>query len=235
MQNVKFPRDVLREKSGACLDLAVFYAAAANAVGIKPYLAVVPGHCFPVFQLPEGGLIGIEATGVEGGLEQGKIASWEFVVKLASELLEKRMKERLIVLVDVHQLWARGVSNPELEPLPPDILSKWGIQIPKGGSSAPGPGPGPGPNTPQQPVTLLGWWQDINDGSVFGLNETNWEMYMNGQMIDSGTYRVQGNVITLQSSYTGNIVQFQYQFQNANMLIVVDQFGERSTLQRMRD
>ncbi|MAG56224.1 MAG: hypothetical protein CMJ83_08040 [Planctomycetes bacterium] len=52
VQNVKFPRDVIRDRSGTCIDLAILYASMANAIGLEAYLCVVPGPCFPVIKMP---------------------------------------------------------------------------------------------------------------------------------------------------------------------------------------
>ena len=71
VQNVKFPRDVIRDRSGTCIDLAILYASMVNAVGLEPHLALIPGHCFPVVRLPGGQLVAVEATGLAGGLRFG--------------------------------------------------------------------------------------------------------------------------------------------------------------------
>ena len=63
LQHVKYGRDVLRNKAGTCIDLAILYGSLCEAVGLKPVLFNIPGHCFPGVYLPKSGkLITVEAT-----------------------------------------------------------------------------------------------------------------------------------------------------------------------------
>jgi hypothetical protein len=62
-QHIKYGRDVLRNKAGTCVDLAILYASACEAVGLEPVLFGVPGHCFPAIRLPRSqSLVGVETT-----------------------------------------------------------------------------------------------------------------------------------------------------------------------------
>ena len=126
IQNVKFPRDVIRDRSGTCIDLAILYASMANAVGLKPYLAFIPGHCFPVIELPGGQQIGIEATGIGGGLNHGS-QSFEAVVDSGIKTLAKWQQDGRIYIIDLQDMWTKGIANPELPRLPPNILNDWKI------------------------------------------------------------------------------------------------------------
>jgi hypothetical protein len=169
VQNVKFPRDVLRDRSGTCIDLAIFYAAVANAVGLQPYLALIPGHCFPVLRVPSGTLVAVEATGVQGGIRAGS-ASFEDVFKYGIKELRESMDDGRIHLVDVQDLWTRGISPPELEVLPPDILQRWGVSLgdeggggggggrDAGGGGNAGGGGGGGGTTPPPTAGYAGTW-----------------------------------------------------------------------------
>ncbi len=127
VQNIKFPRDVIRDKSGTCIDLAILYASMVNAVGLKPLLALIPGHCFPVVMLPSGQPVGVEVTGVGGGLRFGT-APFDKALEFGTKELEDVLKDGRYYLIDVQNLWTRGVANPELETLPADILTRWGIR-----------------------------------------------------------------------------------------------------------
>lgn len=149
VQNVKFPRDVIRDRSGTCIDLAILYAAAASNLGIPSFLAVVPGHCFPIFRLPNGRFVGVEATGVGGGLKYGS-ASFDQMLAVGMKEMDHWENDGRYFLVDVRELWTQGVSNPELPELPADIMQRWGIttgekvtptDIPEGRSIAPGLSP----------------------------------------------------------------------------------------------
>lgn len=61
-QNIKYARDVLRNRAGTCIDLAVFWASAAKAVGLEAHVVLIPGHAYPVIKLPSGQMVPIEAT-----------------------------------------------------------------------------------------------------------------------------------------------------------------------------
>jgi hypothetical protein len=124
VQNVKYPRDVLRDRSGTCIDLAVLYAAMAHATGLPSYLCIVPGHCFPVVGLPDGGLAAVEVTGVGGGGRMGAKASpFGEVFLYGVRELEEALKGPH-VLVDLRTQWTHGVSCPELPPVGPDYVAK---------------------------------------------------------------------------------------------------------------
>ena len=153
VQNVKFPRDVLRDRSGTCIDLAILYAAAAGNVGIPSYLAVVPGHCFPVFRLPDGDLTAVESTGVGGGQRFGS-APFARMLEVGVEELVHWQEDGRILVADVRALWTQGVSNPELPDLEADILARWGLR--QGD-----PGPDGAPEPPREALDLtafVGTW-----------------------------------------------------------------------------
>jgi hypothetical protein len=124
IQNIKYPRDVLRDHSGTCVDLAILYASMANALGLKPYLVLTAGHCFPVIKLPSGTLLPVETTMLKGGLRFG-VGTFAAACRIAKENMAKAREGGKYVDVDVQQWWQSGISNPELERLPEDILQKW--------------------------------------------------------------------------------------------------------------
>lgn len=127
VQNVKYPRDVILDRSGTCIDLAILYASMVNAIGLNPVLALVPGHCFPIVLLPSGKYMAVEVTGIGAG--RGRHASFEDVVRIGNAEVEKYVKQSEDHhLVNVRRLWEIGVANPELDPLPADILERKGIQ-----------------------------------------------------------------------------------------------------------
>ena len=126
VQDVKFPRDVIRDKSGTCIDLAILQASMYYALGLKPYLAFISGHVFPVVGFESGTMISVEATGIEGGVQKGTLG-FEEAMKMAKGEFEESRKKGELVLVDVQAAWNRGIANPELESLPADVLKKWGI------------------------------------------------------------------------------------------------------------
>jgi hypothetical protein len=125
VQSLQYPRDTIHKRSGTCIDLAILYAAMLNSVNIDPFLVVIDGHCFPMARTPSGKLIPVEATGVGDGYE--KAMRFEEAVKSAVKTWQKVNQSGRFVLVDVRQSWMDGISNPELDAMPPDILEKWGI------------------------------------------------------------------------------------------------------------
>ncbi len=126
MQNVKFPRDVIKDKSGTCIDLAILYASMVNAVGLSPYLVIIPGHCFPAVAMPSGNVYGVETTLVAGGVRFGS-GPFKSALKEGMREFEEALSSGKYVLLPIPELWASGVSNPELDELPADILQRWGI------------------------------------------------------------------------------------------------------------
>ncbi len=52
-QHIKYTRDVLRNRAGTCVDLAVTWASVCEAVGLEPAIVLIPGHAFPAVRLPE--------------------------------------------------------------------------------------------------------------------------------------------------------------------------------------
>ena len=125
-QDIKFPRDVFRDKSGTCVDLAITYAALAEAVGLRANLMVVPGHTFAVVKLPSGKFVPVENTGLAGG---DKSVPFDKAVEYGSQELQKYLSDGLYYLVNVSEQWTTGrIPNPELQPLGVDFLAQSGIR-----------------------------------------------------------------------------------------------------------
>jgi hypothetical protein len=94
-----------------------------NAFGLKPVLAIVPGHCFPIVFLPSGKYAGVEVTGIGSG--RRKHESFDKVVEIGNaEATKYVVQSDDDQLVDVQHCWSVGVANPELESLPADILQR---------------------------------------------------------------------------------------------------------------
>ncbi|HIE44360.1 MAG TPA: transglutaminase domain-containing protein, partial [Candidatus Omnitrophica bacterium] len=130
-QDIKYPRDVLRDKSGTCVDLAILYASVCEAVGLETILVTIPGHAFPVVILPGGGLLPVECTAISGaavGQPQVRSLSFDKAVEFASKELQ-RLQIGMYYLVNVQEMWQQGVVSPELPPLKADIVQRWGWQL----------------------------------------------------------------------------------------------------------
>jgi hypothetical protein len=125
-QEIKYPRDVFRDKAGTCVDLAITYAALAEAVGLRAHLLLMPGHCFTLIQLPGGNMLPVENTGLSGGETR---MSFEQAIQAGARNLKKAREEGLLYLVEVSRELGEGrISNPELPPLGTDFLEKLGIR-----------------------------------------------------------------------------------------------------------
>lgn len=126
-QDIKYPRDVLRDKSGTCVDLAILFASTCEAVGLETVLALVPGHAFPVILLPDGQLLPVETTMLRG--PQGA-APFEKAVRLGLDQMAQ-FQVGMYYTVHVRELHQQGVVSPELPPLDADILQKWEWKLPQ--------------------------------------------------------------------------------------------------------
>ena len=138
-QHVKFGRDVLQNRSGTCIDLAILYASVCQAGGLEPMLVLLPGHCFPMVKLPEGGFQAVEATAVSGTPDGQKIP-FEAATQRGQKEWQDCLKDGMFYLVDIQKLRAAGVPSPELPDLPPSTLNDWGITVP-GDKAPPEPPP----------------------------------------------------------------------------------------------
>jgi len=46
VENIKLPREILRQRSGMCIELTTLLAAAVESIGLHPEIVIVPGHAF---------------------------------------------------------------------------------------------------------------------------------------------------------------------------------------------
>ncbi|MFC1806066.1 hypothetical protein ACFL09_03705, partial [Planctomycetota bacterium] len=121
-QHVKFGRDVLRNRAGTCIDLAILYASTCQAGGLEPCLVMIPGHCFPAIKLPGGGIQAVETTLCSGDAK-GNMIPFPKACQIGQKELNEAMQKGLFYLVDVQKLRAQGVPTPELPDLPPSALT----------------------------------------------------------------------------------------------------------------
>jgi hypothetical protein len=116
-QYVQYPKDTIDRKSGTCIDLAVCMSALMEAVGIKSYVALVPGHAIPLIQLPgSGDIIPIESTFIDQeyalshfpGTTSPDVTAEE-CIGLAQGEIDQYSNEGKLVLVDPEYWWQAGV------------------------------------------------------------------------------------------------------------------------------
>ncbi|QDA32125.1 cysteine protease [Thermococcus indicus] len=127
-EHIMFPRDVIRDKSGTCVDLALWFASLAMSQGLKAYIVLMPGHAFPLIELPSGAVIPVEATAINQGV------SFQEAVQIGMEKSWKMAMDGPHDIIDVAEEHSTGIVPPELPPLQADILSKWGISLNAGGN-----------------------------------------------------------------------------------------------------
>jgi len=116
-QYVQYPAETLSRTTGTCLDLAICYAALMEAVGIKSYVALIPGHAIPVIELPNSGeWYAIESTFIDKdyalshfpGETSPEVTAAECVDMAAAEL-DQAMQEGSFIMIDIEQAWKNGV------------------------------------------------------------------------------------------------------------------------------
>ena len=74
-QNVKLPGQSLRTGSANCIDGALVFASAFEALGLNPAIVMVTGHAFVALNLPDGRRLPIETTMVASHSFQDAVAS----------------------------------------------------------------------------------------------------------------------------------------------------------------
>ncbi len=128
-QHVKYGRDVLRNRAGTCIDLAILWASAAEAVGLEPHIVLVPGHAFPAVRLPNGNLIPLESTAI--GEE-----TFPQAVERGFATLQQWREDGRLMIVNIQELKAEGARSLDLPHLTEDVLAKWGYHFNLSGHAA---------------------------------------------------------------------------------------------------
>ena len=166
-QHVKYARDVLHNRAGTCIDLAILYASVTKAVGLRPVMFILPGHCFPAILLPEDNqLLPIETTGMTANVD------YETAVKKAFEEVRAARNDGRVYEINVTNFQNEGVDALELVPVPVDYLEKLGYtQFSRGGGHE-APGTGGGGQQQQQGGNYVGLSAcvDIRNGTNITVN-----------------------------------------------------------------
>lgn len=216
VQSMKFPRDVIRDRSGTCIELTALYCAMVHAVGLQSYMILVPGHAFPVVQLPSGKYLPVECTGIGGG-KRGGVATFEQVVAAATKTYEKWATEGLVIEVDIDEAWLKGVANPELEALPADVLQRWGtvLEFTASGDGAPRPAQPLEPRaTPEAEArAFVGNWTGTATQPLFGGQSLRWSFELTVAAAPNGALRADATGETRASNAWGG--QDRYRFDEA--------------------
>jgi hypothetical protein len=116
-QYVQYPAETLNRASGTCLDLAICMAALMEAVGIKSYVALIPGHAIPIIELPNSGeWYAIESTFIDKDYalshfpgETSPEVTAEECINIAADEINAAMDEGSYILIDIEKSWEQGV------------------------------------------------------------------------------------------------------------------------------
>ena len=116
VQSIRFPRDLIYGNSGLCIELALLWCALAQGAGIKAFLALIPGHAFPILRASDGTTFPVESTMVSGsfGGNLGKAATWEQAVISAQKELKENRNRPTTDILDMRELQSLGIRPPEL-------------------------------------------------------------------------------------------------------------------------
>ena len=197
-QHVKYGRDVLRNRAGTCVDLAIFYASACEAVGLQPTLILIPGHCYPGVVLPSGRPVAVEST---------MIGSKSFVdaFKYGCKKLSESMRGTAYI-VNILEMRNLGVHSLDLSDAKSTFLKDMGYKFT---AATPANSNNAGQNV--IPQKLVGKWifrgelngnkavaifQIAADGSYAGYMKVS-----NGQTFneesEEGRVRVRGDILQI--------------------------------------
>lgn len=195
VQELKYPRDVLRDKAGTCIELAILYAAVCESNGLKTALVLIPGHCFSVVELPSGRLLPVENTTVQGAAV-GKSGSFDQAVEIARKEMAE-LKPELFYMVNVRALQEMGIVSPELPELPPDTLGKWGfeLRLPAKGATPTAPAANRGPDNQADAGPLAGHWR------LSGVNKSSGQPVTIEIVIEHGSGGYAGRVAFVENDY----------------------------------
>lgn len=140
-QNIKYGRDVIRNRAGTCVDLAILWASVGKAAGLETGIVVIPGHAFPIIKLPSGTILSIESTMIGSGTVQE-------AAKKGDEMLAKA-KNGDSIIVEIDEYQNQGVRGLDLPNVESDYLKKLGytFEVP-----AAAPQTQPAPNNQAKPA-----------------------------------------------------------------------------------
>jgi hypothetical protein len=181
-QEIKYPREVLRDKAGTCVELAIFYAAVCESADIRCHLMMIPGHCFPVVVLPSGDLMPVEATAISGAALPTEMSNNRKTLPFfadstgpgaveigAFEYTHERNPGKFYE-IDVDDVQSKGVVCPELPAVGDDFLSQFKVY------------PEDNTTTPTAPQDQQG---DNNDAPDAANSPVNLAGHFAGQFVNS--------------------------------------------------
>jgi hypothetical protein len=249
-QHVKYGRDVLKNKAGTCIDLAILYGSLCQAVGLEPVLYSVPRHCFPAVKLPQSGkIVPLESTLIgRATFEEANHHAMENQFKLMDAGRKPFTK------VDIALVQHQGALPMDLPGVGEDPLDKWGVKMPavqlnetRPNNNTQQPTP-----TPRQPkaaeVNLVGVWTGrfnyngvrvtqviklTNDGRYEGVSKMSGPARVIS-VADSGAYSVVKDKLILKSEVTGVRLVREFQKNGDSVDVEIEEVGQTVTFSRAK-
>ena len=224
-QHVKYPRDVLRNHAGTCIDLAIMWASTCEAVGLHAQLVCIPAHCFPVITLPNGTTVAIEST------VMGHTTLLE-ATKLGQQDLQKAQQGDSI-FVDIQAMRKAGFESADLPAVSPTFLTDEGYHFePQLQQQQANAGQENGNNQSQAAPSLVGVWEFrgqlsvgstfigvalLQDGRMSSIAIIEKADGQRTQLKSTGTWQVHDNILVLTDQ--NGPMEFQFQFRGDELLI----------------
>lgn len=182
-QDLKYPRDVLRDKAGTCIDLAILYASVCEAVGLKTLIILIPGHAFPVVKAGQKNI---------KELKMGRY----FVINVEEPQKRGISTPELPKLpADILRQWGyKGVGEVAIQPTPQPV---------------PQPTPQPGGNISG---IYQGTYKNNNTGAVGNMNvsiiQTGNNIQGEIEIVNEGKGTISGNIAGTNIQFTANLTTY---------------------------
>jgi len=110
VQRINLPEESLRLGSANCIDGAVLFASALEAIGIQPFIVIVPGHAFVAWSINPGGekTVALETTMIgEYDFEDAYIKGNQELAEYWDALTDDNYENG--ALIDVMEMHEQGI------------------------------------------------------------------------------------------------------------------------------
>jgi hypothetical protein len=106
-QSLKYGRDVILNKSGSAVDLAILFASVCENVGLKPELFLTAGNCLPAVRLPGGQSVTVD-------MSAPATQSYAKAVEAGEKQLQEARDKGEILEIDIAKWRSLGVHGLDL-------------------------------------------------------------------------------------------------------------------------
>ena len=113
VQRIRLPAEVIEQRSGNCIELALLYASAAEALRLEAAIILVPGHAFVAIRTDQESAIyyPIETTMIGHSRLRGSRRSWQSAVRQSIGESRTNRRGHILRLGDRMEHAARLVST----------------------------------------------------------------------------------------------------------------------------